>query len=86
MVNAGPGISRAFSAPAAGSGADAWCCPTARTSPVDARTATISPEFGTLSRAVRAAFCTRESIVVRTGPPGFTATTWVVGVPSSWRW
>ena len=98
MVNALPGTSGALSAPPAGRAPDAWCCATARTSPVDARTATISPELDTRSRAVRAAFCTLESIVVRTGVPAvpghwartpvgwpaeFTATTSVVGVPSS---
>ena len=69
MVNAAPGASLAFRAPSAGSAPDAWCWATARTSPVDALTATISPEFGTPSRAVRAASCTLEPIVVRTGVP-----------------
>jgi hypothetical protein len=100
MVNAVPGASFAFSTPPAGSAPDAWCWATARISPVDARTATISPEFGLPFRAVRAASCTLESIVVRTGvpavpghwartpvcwPAGFTATTSVVGVPSNSR-
>src|SRR6266852_797171 len=98
MVNAVPGTSFAFSAPAAGRAPDAWCCATARTCPVDAWTATISPELDTPSRAARAAFCTVELIVVRTGVPGvpghrartpvcapaeLTTTTSVVGVPSS---
>ena len=69
MVNAVPGISFAFSVPPLGRAPDAWCCATARTSPVEARTATISPELDTPSRAVRAASCTFESIVVRTGVP-----------------
>ena len=100
MVNAAPGASFAFSAPSGGSDPDAWCWATARPSPVDARTATISPEFGMPSRAARAASCTLESIVVRTGVPAepchwartavcwpaeFIATTSVVGVPSSSR-
>ncbi len=98
MVNAAPGTSLAFRAPSAGRAPDAWCCATARTSPVDALTATISPESGTPSRASRAAFCAAELIVVCTGVPAapghlatmpvcwpaeFTATTSVVGVPRS---
>src|SRR5207302_8150873 len=94
MVKAVPGISFAFSGPPAGRAPDRWRWPTARTLPVEAWTATISPEYGTPSSAVSAAFCTVELIVVCTGvpdvpghsartpivtPAGFTATTSVVG-------
>ena len=93
MVNAVPGVSLAFSA-----SAEAWCCATARTSPVDAWTATIAPEPDAPPSAARAAPWTFELIVVRTGLPAtpgqrastpiwapdeVTATTSVVGVPRS---
>ncbi len=94
MVNAVPGVSLAFSA----SAARPWCCATARTSPVDAWTATIAPEPDAPPSAARAAPWTFELIVVRTGVPAspgqrastptwvpdeVTATTSVVGVPRS---
>ena len=69
MVNAVPGASFASSAPPAGSGPAPWRWATASTWPVDAWTATISPEFRTLSSAATAAPCTAELMVVRTGVP-----------------
>src|SRR6516225_10472842 len=98
MVNAVPGVSLAFSASAAGGEPGTWCCAMAKTCPVEAWTATITPALDALSSAARAALCTFELIVVRTGVPGtpghrastpawvpaeVTATTSVVGVPSS---
>ena len=98
MVNAVPGVSLALSASAPVWAPDPWCWATARTSPVDARTATICPEPGTPLSAASAAFCAVELMVVRTGVPAspgqrastpawvpaeVTATISVVGVPRS---
>src|SRR5580692_9085231 len=70
MVNAVPGTSFAASGSGAGSAPEAWRCATARTWPVEAWTATISPEFELLLSAFRAAFWTCELIVVCTDEPG----------------
>ncbi len=60
MVNAVPGVSFAASGPPAGSDPDAWRWATARTLPVDAWTATISPELAEAWSALRAASWTDD--------------------------